>query len=162
MTPGTGPLAFERTSRMPEDPVEPAPIEPAPPLTVGATGLPSNIAAALAVMIPLVGGVVFLFLERKDRLIRFYSIQSIVLGVVLGGAKAMESMVEWIFTPIPIQWFVKGVIWVASSIYGVFALCWLVVYLIALFMAFSGRYWAIPYLGPMAKRYITGGEPEAR
>jgi uncharacterized membrane protein len=143
---------------MPDDPAESSPVVPDPsPEGIGATGLPSNVAAALAIMIPLIGGVIFLFLERKDRLVRFYSIQSIVLGVLLGAAALMLSLVDMIFTPIPIMG--KWVVNAASFVYGIFALFWLVLYFIALVSAFAGRLWAIPYLGPMAKRYLSARIP---
>ncbi len=102
-------------------------------------------------MIPLVGGIVFLFLERKDKLVRFHSIQSIVLGVLLGAAYLMESFVAMIFKPIP--FLGPLVMTVAGVIYGVFALAWLVVYFIALYKAFCGKAWAIPYFGPIFGRF---------
>jgi len=144
---------------MPEDPVDPTPADDdrSNLETVGVTGLPSNVASALAVMIPLLGGVVFLFLERKDRLVRFYSIQSIVLGVLLGAAGLMLGLVELIFRPIPL--IGSFVITIASVIYGIYALAWFVLYFVAMAKAFSGRMWAIPYLGPMAKRYVASHIP---
>src|SRR5947207_15532115 len=65
---------------------EPIPPNPSPPPeppprgeTTKSTGLPSNIAAALA-CIPLVGGLIFWFLEKHDNLVRFYAMQSIIFG----------------------------------------------------------------------------------
>src|SRR5207237_1796780 len=65
---------FEPTS----PPPAPEPVPPAPPETPAhvdnpttqSTGLPSNIAAALA-CIPLVGGLIFWFLEKHDNYVRF-------------------------------------------------------------------------------------------
>jgi uncharacterized membrane protein len=48
---------------------------------------------------------------------------------------------------------------VAQIAYFIFALAWLVVYVCALCKAFAGKIWAIPYLGPMAKKYITPHVP---
>ena len=66
------------------DPVNPTPLpaaNPAPgPATSTSTGLPSNVAAALA-CIPLIGGIVFFILEKQDSFVRFYSMQSIVFGL---------------------------------------------------------------------------------
>ncbi len=145
---------------MPDDPADSSssthlPTESPATELVGATGLPVNVAAALAVMIPLIGGIVLLFLERKERFVRFYCVQSIVLGVLLGAAWMMLSLIETIFKPIPVLG--SGVIMVASFIYGLFALVWLVIYFIALFKAFTGKTWAIPYLGPLAKKYMSPG-----
>ena len=63
------------------DPVDP--IDPVAPTTQPAgdagatarptsTGLPSNVAAALACF-PLVGGIIFYILEKRDGFVRFYA-----------------------------------------------------------------------------------------
>jgi len=61
----------------PEEPVRPpsppvAGPEPGPKST--STGLPSNVAAAIA-CIPLVGGIIFYILEKHDSFVRFYAMQ---------------------------------------------------------------------------------------
>ena len=43
------------------------------------TDLPSNVAAALA-CIPLIGGIIFYIIEKQDSFVRFYAMQSIILG----------------------------------------------------------------------------------
>ena len=74
---------FEPTS--PPPPPEATPPNPPEPSTnvtnptTQSTGLPSNIAAALA-CIPLVGGLIFWFLEKHDNFVRFYAMQSIIFG----------------------------------------------------------------------------------
>src|SRR5207237_6696341 len=74
---------FEPTSPPPAP--EPIPPNPSPPPeppprgeTTKSTGLPSNIAAALA-CIPLVGGLIFWFLERHDNFVRFSLMNSLIL-----------------------------------------------------------------------------------
>src|SRR5882724_1127728 len=83
---------------MPDDaPPPPPPLDPEAPQS---TGLPSNIAAALA-CIPLVGGLVFYFLEKRDTFVRFYAMQSIILGGALLLCWIVYSIVYGILTPIP-------------------------------------------------------------
>ena len=60
------------------DPVSPAPA-PIPEVEPSSTGLPSNVAAALA-CIPLVGGIIFWILEKRDSFVRYYAMQSIIFG----------------------------------------------------------------------------------
>ena len=63
------------------------PIPPPPPQGPGpelgpsstSTGLPSNVAAALA-CIPLIGGIIFYIVEKHDAFVRFYAMQSIIFG----------------------------------------------------------------------------------
>jgi uncharacterized membrane protein len=148
------PLASECPLRMPEDPSDPSPLPTAPSAheALGATGLPANVAGGLAVMIPLIGGVVFLVVERRDRFVRFYALQSIILGVLLGAAVMMLSLIQLIFQPIP--FFGEWVITAGRFVYGIYALIWLALYFVTFVQAFLGRTWAIPYLGPVVKKYF--------
>jgi len=67
----------------PTEPSQPPPPPPSPePEPSGAstsTGLPSNVAAAIA-CIPLIGGIIFYILEKRDSFVRFYAMQSIIFG----------------------------------------------------------------------------------
>ena len=65
-----------------EEPVAPPPPPspgPEPGPQSGTTGLPSNVAAAIA-CIPLIGGIIFYILEKHDSFVRFYAMQSIIFG----------------------------------------------------------------------------------
>src|SRR5881396_884622 len=66
----------------PADQNQPPPV-PSPGPETGpkptSTGLPSNVAAAIA-CIPLIGGIIFYILEKHDSFVRFYAMQSIIFG----------------------------------------------------------------------------------
>src|SRR3954463_15373000 len=74
------------------------------------TGLPSNVAAALA-CIPLFGGLVFYILEKEDRFVRFYAMQSIIFGgiclLIMGLGRALTAM-AW---SVPIAGPIFGPLW---------------------------------------------------
>src|SRR3979411_465944 len=57
----------------------PPPPPPVPGREVNAStlDLPSNVAAALA-CVPLVGGIIFYILEKRDSFVRFFAMQSII------------------------------------------------------------------------------------
>src|SRR2546421_7247884 len=94
---------------MPDEPPPPPPASDSPK----STGLPSNIAAALA-CIPLIGGIVFFILEKQDPFVRFYSMQSIVFGMAWFLFNIVSAVVHAIFCAIPairrIRAFFFGVI----------------------------------------------------
>ena len=114
------------------------------------TGLPRNIAAGLASIFTLIGGIVFLVLERKDRFVRFYAVQSILLGVVALMVSVAGAVVEFIFSHIPlIGGLLNGALWVVK---GGFSLAWFVIYVVMIVKAFTGKEWEIPYLGQVARR----------
>src|SRR5260370_7569193 len=81
---------------MPDEPPPPPPASDSPK----STGLPSNIAAALA-CIPLIGGIVFYVLEKQDSFVRFYAMQSIILGGVFVLCWIVYSIAFAILTTIP-------------------------------------------------------------
>jgi len=137
----------------PVDPTTPPPPPIGGPATTGtiptSTGLPSNVAAALA-CIPLVGGLIFYILEKTDSFVRFYAMQSIIFG----GIWFLFNLVSWIL---------RGIFWSFPVIGGIFAALWifvaalvhlgfLVIMIIAMVKAFTGVRWDIPFVGPIARK----------
>src|SRR5947207_14089716 len=94
------------------DPVDPSlPPPPAPDPTPEpnarstSTGLPSNVAAALA-CIPLVGGIIFYILEKRDGFVRFYAMQSIIFGCAWILFDIISKLLFALFGSIPANvWF---------------------------------------------------------
>src|ERR1700750_512437 len=87
----------------PIDPVEPTPTPP--PITEStasatSTGLPSNVAAALACF-PLIGGIIFYILEKRDGFVRFYAMQSIILGGAWFLFNVVYAIIHAIFSNVP-------------------------------------------------------------
>lgn len=141
----------------------PDPTDPIPPVNptpiIGdtsdptSTGLPSNVAAALA-CIPLIGGIIFYVLEKRDAFVRFYAMQSIIFGGAWVMFAIVHQIVAAIFGAVPglryLLLLLLGLIWVAVTI------CFLVVFIIAVIKAFSGVRWDIPYVGPLARKQVDG------
>jgi uncharacterized membrane protein len=140
------------------DPFEPSSPPPAPEATpppvnnptTQSTGLPSNIAAALA-CIPLVGGLIFWFLEKHDNFVRFYAMQSIIFGAAWVVFNVISQVVFGIFGSIPALGAVLVFLW--AIIQAIVHLAFLVIMVIAMIKAFSGSRWDIPYIGPTARKY---------
>jgi uncharacterized membrane protein len=138
---------------VPTQPPPPPGPEAGPTAKSTSTGLPSNVAAAIA-CIPLVGGVIFYVLEKQDSFVRFYAMQSIIFGIAWIVFAIVYSIAHLIFTNIPvigvIFQIILGVIW---------ALVWvafLVLFIITIIKAFTGVRWDIPYIGPLARRQVEG------
>src|SRR5947207_12541329 len=116
---------FEPTSPPPPAP-EPIPPNPNPPPeprprgeTTQSTGLPSNVAAALA-CIPLVGGLIFWFLEKHDNFVRFYAMQSIIFGGAWILFWIVYSIAFAILSPIPAVGLVfRILLWAVWLVAGV-------------------------------------------
>jgi uncharacterized membrane protein len=142
----------------PEDPLGPPPTPPPvetpfeqPGVTEG-TGLPRNIAAALACIFPLVGGIVFYILDRRDRFVRFYALQSIVLGGVICVISLCLNIAGAILHIIPfVGWLFLKFFNVVSAVTAViFVLLWIPL----IWNAYRGKTFEMPYLWRAAKRHI--------
>src|SRR5215210_6938173 len=124
----------------PVDPVSPVPPPPIAGASVnpGTTGLPSNVAAALA-CIPLIGGIIFYILEKRDQFVRFYAMQSIIFGGAWIMFSIVHQIVYAIFNAVPglryLLLMFLTLIWVAVS------LVFLVIFIISVIKAFSGVRW---------------------
>ncbi len=132
---------------MPDESPPPPPVSDSPK----STGLPSNIAAALA-CIPLIGGIVFFILEKHDSFVRFYSMQSIILGGAWLLFSIAASIVALIFRSIPVIAGVLDFFW--GIIIGIINVGFVVLWIIATVKAFTGARWEIPYIGPMARKQV--------
>ena len=140
------------------DPTDPIPpVTPDPVVTSGptasTTGLPSNVAAALA-CIPLVGGIIFYVLEKRDSFVRFYAMQSIIFGGAWIMFVIIHNIAAAIFGSIPGLRYV--LVPLLLLVWALVSIAFLIVFIISVIKAFSGVRWDIPYIGPMARQQVDG------
>ena len=88
----------------PADPIPPPAPAAVPEPQLGgdstSTGLPSNVAAAIA-CIPLIGGIIFYILEKRDSFVRFYAMQSIIFGGAWFLFNIVSAIVHAVFGRFP-------------------------------------------------------------
>ncbi len=136
---------------VPTQPPPPSGPEPGTTAKSGSTGLPSNVAAAIA-CIPLIGGIIFYILEKHDSFVRFYAMQSIIFGGAWLLFYIVDMVVRGIFSAIPgIGGFLVFFWAIVAALVGI---AFLVVWIIATIKAFTGVRWDIPYIGPVARRQV--------
>ncbi len=142
------------------DPTEPSQPSPPPPgpgpettATSQSTGLPSNVAAAIA-CIPLIGGIIFYILEKRDSFVRFYAMQSIIFGCAWLRFNIVSTVLHAVFGAIPGIGGVLVFFW--AIIAALVHIAFLVIWIIAMVKAFTGVRWDIPYVGPIARRQVEG------
>ena len=115
------------------------------------TGLPSNVAAALACF-PLVGGIIFYLIEKRDGFVRFYAMQSIIFGAAWLLFNILSSILHAILWSIPGIGGFLGALWLFVS--AVIHLGLFIIMIITMIKAFSGSRWDIPYIGPIARKQV--------
>jgi uncharacterized membrane protein len=139
------------------DPVDPSEPPPAPAPEQGADAssmdLPQNVAAAIA-CIPLVGGIIFYILEKRNSFVRFYAMQSIIFGFAWLLFNIVYAIVHMIFASVPAIGVFLSLLW--GLVGMLIHLAFVVIWIIATFKAFTNVRWDIPYIGPMARKQFEG------
>ena len=112
------------------------------------TGLDPNVAAALAYLAGPFSGMLLLLVERSSRYVRFHAIQSI-LG--LGGLWVLAATLGLLAV---LTVFVSATGF-ALLLYAAWATggVWIVVWIVCLVKAFTGRLWKMPIAGRYAERW---------
>lgn len=113
------------------------------------TGLPANVAGALAYVLGPITGVLFFVLEKDNRFVRFHAAQSIVVWVayiVIGFVLGMLSAVL-AFIPI-IGWLIGMLVSFGWGLLGFALWLWL------MWQAFQGNEWEVPFAGVFARRMV--------
>jgi uncharacterized membrane protein len=120
-----------------------------PPPIAAMPGLDENVASALCYLVPILTGVLFLFIEPYDRNknIRFHAFQSIffwigvmladaavsiVFGTILGGINSYELL---------------------HLVWTLFRLAVLALWLVLMFRAYNKQRWVLPVVGEMAQKF---------
>src|SRR5437588_12253649 len=127
---------------MPDEEPSPPPPSPRPEPETGAkptsTGLPSNVAAAIA-CIPLIGGIIFYILEKRNGFVRFYAMQSIIFG----GAWVLFNIVSAVVHAVVGAILGVGpiLVFLWAVFLGLVHLAFLVVFIVVVVKSFSGVRW---------------------
>lgn len=114
-------------------------------------GMDANIAAGLSYSVGWITGLIFFFLERQNRFVRFHAMQSILFSVVLTVFYVVLNIVSFALaiTGIP---FIGLLFTFAGFLVSLGALA---VWIFLLINAFQGRYFKLPVLGAYAERYAN-------
>jgi uncharacterized membrane protein len=137
---------------MSDTPTSPAGIPDPNAPSPAATGLAPNIAAGLACLFTIVGGIIFLVLEKKDKFVRFWAMQAAFLGGLAVAVSVALGMAHLVFDMIPvIGGLLMGILTLTNI---VFRIAWFVVYVICVMKAFSNQEWEIPWLGKLARKQL--------
>ncbi|NMO97306.1 DUF4870 domain-containing protein [Paenibacillus lemnae] len=103
------------------------------------TGIPENLAATLCYLFPMVGGILFLSLEKRSRYVMFHALQSLLAFTTLALAHLLSGAVP-----------VIGILAAA-----LLALLGILMWLILMFHAIQGRWFKLPWIGYFAEKQIA-------
>lgn len=130
----------------------PPPHPPPPPLgaPIVLPGLDENVASALAYLIPVLTGVLLLFIEpyNRNKTVRFHALQAIFFWI---GVFIAEAVLDTIF---------GGILGGPNSyellhlIMTLFRLAVLGMWLVLMFRAYNRQQWVLPVVGEMAQKLV--------
>jgi len=113
------------------------------------TGLDPKLAAFLAYLFGIIGGIVFIVIEKDNRYVKFHAWQSVAFAVALFVAWVAYSIIAAILGHIPVLgWLIDLVLGAAISIGG------LVAWILLLIKSFSGEEYKLPFIGDFAEQRI--------
>ncbi|NQT72591.1 MAG: DUF4870 domain-containing protein [Chloroflexi bacterium] len=123
-----------------------APLKPTSKLIEegSATGLEPNIAGLLCYVLGWITGLVFYFIEKEDRFVRFHAVQSII---VFGGITVVQIGL-WILALIP---YIGILFWIMGILLSLGSL---VLWILLMIKAFQGEKYMLPKVGEIAEKYI--------
>lgn len=113
------------------------------------TGIPANVAGALAYLLGPITGILFYLLEKDNRFVRFHAAQSIVVWLVMIVVSVVLAVLSTVLGFIPlIGWLVAMLLSFGLSIFS-FAL-----WIFLMWQAFQGKEFEVPIAGGFARRMI--------
>src|ERR1700694_2667377 len=100
---------------------------PAPSSDPSSMDLPPNVAAAIA-CIPLIGGIIFYILEKRNGFVRFYAMQSIIFGGAWFLFNIISMVIHVIFASVPALGVFLSLLWglIAMLVHLAFLIIWIV------------------------------------
>lgn len=101
-------------------------------------GLDENVEALLCYLFGWVTGIIFLILEKENKLVRFHAMQSLITFLFLSIVSVLINtipFVGWLISPI--LWFIGLILWV-----------------VLMYKAFRGEKYKLPFAGEIAEQQI--------
>jgi uncharacterized membrane protein len=124
-----------------------------PPLpSASETGLPSNVGAGLCAIFPLLGGIIFYFIETKDQFVRHWAIQGIYFGGAWFVVSIAISIVGAILAHTPLIGLLFAILF--GMLHFVVWLGGVVLWIIGIIKAFKGETWEYPYISAYGKKIL--------
>lgn len=124
------------------DPAAGGPTENAPR---SSTGLPANLAAALAYTFGAISGMILLFAERRSREVRFHAAQSLVVFATLWIVLIILSAVLFPVLPFSLWGLTKALI-------NLLVLGMVGLWIFLVVSAFQGKHPKLPLVGDLAEK----------
>lgn len=115
-------------------------------------GLEANVGAGLSYVLGWLTGLIFYFVEKQNRFVRFHASQSIIL---FGAYTILEVVLGIVNTFLDTMFSLSGSFFLTtmlSCINGLILLGIGILYIVLLIQGFTGKYFKLPVIGDFAER----------
>ena len=113
------------------------------------TGMSANVAGLLCYVLTWITGIVFVILEKKSTFVKFHAWQSIM---VFGVLTIAQIVVSGILTAIGVATLSFGLIYFAGILGTIIWIVMLILWIILMIMAGTGKMWKVPWAGNWAEK----------
>jgi uncharacterized membrane protein len=113
------------------------------------SGLEPNVAALLAYLLGLIGGIVFILIEKDNKFVRFAAMQSIVLSITM--------FIIWfglMFLIPALAVATGGIGAILALLIPLVCLGFLIIWIMLMVKAYQNQEWELPVIGKIARKYI--------
>jgi uncharacterized membrane protein len=148
-------------------PGAPPPAAPPPGTSQTGTGLDPKVAAAISYI--WIVGLIFFFIEKENKFVRFHAMQSILFGIANSVIMMVLAIVATILTVVftigaaaaasagsgGLGAIVSLFVWLIWLVFWVMALVFLVGLVFAAVKAYQGQKFKLPIIGNMAEKIVN-------
>lgn len=134
-------------------------VTPPPPAPASGTGLDPKVAGALSYI--WVVGLIFFFIEKENRFIRFHAAQSVIFGIVNSVLMTVLAIVAVVLTfAFGIGGAIVGgvigtiiglLVWIIWAVFWLLLLALLIGLILAAVKAYQGHLFKLPVIGNIAE-----------
>lgn len=149
--PGNQYNAYNQPGGAYQQPYGAPPVGTASPLGTSSIGMDPKIAAGLGYLIGIIG-LIFFFIEKQNRFVKFNALQAIFLHFGFG---IVEFVVFIVYFALLIATNGSAVVGLFGCLLGLVGIAWFVGWLLAMIQAFQGKYFKFPLVGDWADRIVS-------
>ena len=133
------------------------PVGNASPLGASSIGMDPKIAAGLGYLVFIIG-IIFFFIEKQNRFVKFHALQATFLHLGVGVVELILCIPYFILLVAASasgSGALSGLTFLFGCLMGLLGIAWFVGWLIAMIQAFQGKYFKFPLIGDWTDRIIS-------
>jgi len=133
------------------------PVGTASPLGPSSIGMDPKIAAGLGYLVFIIG-IIFYFIEKQNRFVKFHALQAAFLHLGVGVVELILCIPYFILV-VAASASGSGALSALTLLFGcamgLLGIAWFVGWLVAMIQAFQGKYFKFPLVGDWADRIVS-------